>query len=134
MHLKFRVLGIFCAAVVALSSALAFAAETKDNKIVKDGSVVSLQYTLSGEDGKTIESNKGKDPLKYTQGSHQIIPGLEKSLAGMKVGDEKRVKVAAKDAYGTVNPNAIQEVPKEKIPTNGLKVGAVLMAEIGRAS
>ena len=46
----------------------------------------------------------------------------------MKVGDEKRVKVAAKDAYGTVNPNAIQEVPKEKVPSNGLKVGAVLMA------
>ena len=124
-----RLLGIFCAATLALSSAVVFSADTNSaNKVVKDGTVVSLQYTLSGEDGKTIESNKGKDPLKYTQGSHQIIPGLEKSLAGMKVGDEKRIKVAAKDAYGVVDPRAVQEIPKEKIPSNGLKVGAVLMA------
>jgi len=118
-----------CAALALLLVAGAFAAETsKDNKVVKDGSVVSLQYTLSGEDGKTIESNKGKQPLTYTQGSHQIIPGLEKGIAGMKVGEEKRLKVKAQDAYGQVDPRGIQEVPKEKVPANGLKVGAVLMA------
>ncbi|HEY7167934.1 MAG TPA: peptidylprolyl isomerase [Candidatus Binatia bacterium] len=123
------ILSSLCATIVALACAVTLAADTTpNNKVVKDGSVVSLQYTLSGEDGKTIESNKGKDPLKYTQGSHQIIPGLEKGLAGMKVGDEKRIKVTAKDAYGAVDPKAIQEIPKEKVPPNGLKVGAVLMA------
>jgi FKBP-type peptidyl-prolyl cis-trans isomerase SlyD len=109
----------------------AFAAETektKENNVVKDGTVVSLQYTLSGEDGKTIESNKGKEPLKYTQGSHQIVPGLEKGLAGMKVGEEKRVTVTPEEGYGPVNPKGFQEFPKEKIPSEGLKVGAVLMA------
>ncbi|HEU4342662.1 MAG TPA: peptidylprolyl isomerase [Candidatus Binatia bacterium] len=106
------------------------AAQTgKDVKSIKNGSVVSLQYTLSGEDGKTIESNKGKEPLKYTHGSRQIIPGLEKELAGMKVGGEKRVKVKPEDGYGPVNPQGFQEFPKEKIPANGLKVGAVLMAQ-----
>jgi FKBP-type peptidyl-prolyl cis-trans isomerase 2 len=129
MRFIIRMLSSFCAAAVALSFSAVFAADaTPNNKVVKDGSVVSLQYTLTGEDGKQIESNKGKDPLKFTQGSHQIIPGLEKSLAGMKVGDEKHVKVAAKDAYGEVDPRAIQEVPKDKIPPNGLKIGAVLMA------
>jgi FKBP-type peptidyl-prolyl cis-trans isomerase 2 len=107
----------------------AFAAEkNKDSNVVKDGMVVSLQYTLSGEDGKPIESNKGKDPLKYTQGSHQIVPGLEKGLAGMKVGDEKRVKVTPEEGYGPVDPKGFQEFPKEKIPSEGLKVGSVLMA------
>src|SRR5262249_18867243 len=78
----------------SLASTDAFAAEkSTESNVVKDGTVVSLEYTLSGEDGKTIESNKGKDPLKYTQGSHQIVPGLEKELAGMKMGEEKRVKV-----------------------------------------
>ncbi len=67
--------------------------KAKEEKVVRDGTVVSLQYSLSGEDGKLIESNKGKDPLKYTHGSKQIVPGLEKELAGMKVGGEKRVKV-----------------------------------------
>jgi FKBP-type peptidyl-prolyl cis-trans isomerase SlyD len=112
-----------------LVSTGAFAAEkSKENNVVKDGTVVSLQYTLSGEDGKTIESNKGKEPLKYTQGSRQIVPGLEKGLAGMKMGEEKRVKVTPEEGYGPVDPKGFQEFPKEKIPSEGLKVGSVLMA------
>ena len=104
------------------------AQNTKDDKVVKDGAVVSLEYTLSGEDGKTIESNKGKEALKYTQGQRQIIPGLEKGLAGMKIGEEKRVKVKPEDGYGPVYEKAFQEFPKEKIPPENLKVGAVLLA------
>ncbi len=100
----------------------------KGDKVVKDGSLVSLQYTLTGEDGKTIESNKGKEPLKYTQGQHQIVAGLEREIAGMKVGGEKHVKVKPEDGYGPVNPNLFQEVPKEKVPPEGLKVGAILSA------
>ena len=121
-------------AVVALvgistSARLNAAQSDKGEKVVKDGSVVSLQYTLAGEDGKTIESNKGKEPLKYTQGQHQIVPGLEREIAGMKVGGEKHVKVKPEDGYGPVNPNAFQEVPKEKVPPEGLKVGTVLAAK-----
>jgi FKBP-type peptidyl-prolyl cis-trans isomerase SlyD len=101
----------------------------KGEKVVKDGSVVSLQYTLSGEDGKTIESNKGKEPLKYTHGQHQIVPGLEREIAGMKVGGEKHVKVKPEDGYGPVNPNAFQEVPKQQVPPEGLKVGTLLAAK-----
>ena len=104
------------------------AQSAKDDKVVKDGAVVSLQYTLSGEDGKTIESNKGKEALKYTQGQSQIIPGLEKALAGMKVGEEKRVKVNPEESYGPINENAFREFPKEKIPPESLKVGAVVVA------
>jgi FKBP-type peptidyl-prolyl cis-trans isomerase SlyD len=106
-----------------------FAAEkSKENNVVKDGTVVSLQYTLSSEDGKTIESNKGKEPLKYTHGGQQIVPGLEKNLTGMKMGEEKRVKVNPEEGYGPVDPKGFQEFPKDKIPSEGLKVGAVLTA------
>ena len=110
------------------ASVVVSAQNTKEEKVIKDGSMVSLQYTLSGEDGKTIESNKGKEPLKYVHGQRQMIPGLEKELAGMKVGQEKHVKVKPEDAYGRVDPKAVQEFPKEKIPPEGLKVGAVLTA------
>ena len=103
------------------------AQSTKEDKVVKDGAVISLQYTLSGEDGKTIESNKGKEAMKYTQGTRQIIPGLEKALAGMKVGEEKRVKVKPEDGYGPVDNKAFQEFPKEKVPQEMQKVGAQLM-------
>jgi FKBP-type peptidyl-prolyl cis-trans isomerase SlyD len=120
---------LFIAVLVVGAPALVGAAQSgKDDRVVKDGSVVSLQYTLSGEDGKTIESNKGKEPLKYTQGQRQIVPGLERQVAGMKVGVEKRVKVKPEDGYGKIDPNAYQEVPKEQIPAEGLKVGAVLGA------
>jgi FKBP-type peptidyl-prolyl cis-trans isomerase SlyD len=111
-----------------LPSAPIAAQSTKEDKVVNDGAVISLQYTLSGEDGKTIESNKGQEPLKYTQGAKQIIPGLEKEVAGMKVGEEKRVKVKPEDGYGSINDKAFHEFPKEKIPAESLKVGAVLVA------
>jgi FKBP-type peptidyl-prolyl cis-trans isomerase SlyD len=118
-------------AVLAMGSPAVVAAAQagKTDKMVKDGSVVSLQYTLSAEDGKTIESNKGKEPLKYTQGQRQIVPGLEREMAGMKVGGEKRVKVKPEDGYGKIDPKAFQEIPKEEIPPEGLKVGAILGAQ-----
>jgi FKBP-type peptidyl-prolyl cis-trans isomerase SlyD len=124
----------FCTLMLAAAANMlaftgAFAAEKSQNaNVVKDGSVVSLEYTLSGEDGKTIESNKGKEPLRYTHGGQQIVPGLEKNLTGMKTGDEKRVKVKPEEGYGLVDPKGFQEFPKDKIPSEGLKVGAVLMA------
>ncbi len=129
MGFKFCTLMLAAAANMLIWTGVFAAEKSKDSNVVKDGTVVSLQYTLSGEDGKTIESNKGKEPLKYTQGSHQIVPGLEKGLAGMKVGDEKRVKVAPEEGYGHVDPKGFQEFPKEKIPSEGLKVGSVLMAK-----
>ena len=118
------------AALVALSLVYpeisGSAEKAKDDRIVKDGMSVSLDYTLKDTDGKVIETSKGNKPLTYVHGQKSMIPGLEKQLAGMKVGDEKNVRVKPEDAYGLVNKNAFLEVPKEKLPTNGLKVGAML--------
>ncbi len=100
----------------------------KGTKIIKSGSTVSLEYTLSDEKGKMIESNKGKGPLNYVQGRGQLIPGLEKELMGMAVGGTKKVKVKPEDAYGPVNPKAFQEIPKANIPVEALKVGTTLVA------
>lgn len=116
-------------AFVSSYQLLAAAEQGKPGEKVQNGSLVSLEYTLTGEDGKVIDSNKGKAPLKYTQGQNQIVPGLEKQMAGMTVGGEKKVKVKPEDAYGPVNKDAFQEFPKEKIPPEGLKVGAMLMAK-----
>jgi len=105
------------------------AEKAKDDRVVKDGMSVSFDYTLKDSDGKVIESSKGNKPLNYIHGQKAMIPGLEKQLTGMKVGDEKNVRVKPEDAYGPVNKNAFQEVPKERIPANGLKLGAVLAAK-----
>src|SRR5918999_1050288 len=82
-------------------------------------------FSFSG----AIAAKKGKEPLKYTHGSQQIVPGLEKGLAGMKMGEEKRVKVKPEEGYGPVDPKGFQEFPKDKIPPDGLKVGAMLTAK-----
>jgi FKBP-type peptidyl-prolyl cis-trans isomerase SlyD len=105
---------------------LSAAEKAKDDRVVKDGLMVSFDYTLKGTDGKVIETSKGKEPLRYIHGQKMMIPGLEKELTGMKVGGEKHVTVKPEDAYGKLDPKAIKEVPKEKVPPNALKVGAVL--------
>jgi FKBP-type peptidyl-prolyl cis-trans isomerase SlyD len=129
MVLKPSSLFLSLAFVIASIPLIASAQGKAEEKVVKNGSVVSLEYTLTGDDGKVIDSNKGKEPLKYTQGQNQIVPGLEKEMTGMKVGGEKRVKVKPEDGYGPVNKDAFQEFPKDKIPPEGMKVGAVLMAK-----
>jgi FKBP-type peptidyl-prolyl cis-trans isomerase SlyD len=96
---------------------------------IREGSRVALEYTLSDETGKVIESNKGKEPMSYIHGKGQIIPGLEKQLSGMKVGEEKKVQVKPEDGYGPINPEAFQEISKDKLPPEALKVGTMLMAQ-----
>lgn len=108
---------------------LAGAEKSKNDRVIKDGMMVSLEYTLKSSDGKVMETSKGREPLKYIHGQKMMIPGLEKELTGMKIGGEKHVTVKPEDGYGKINPNAVQEIPKEKIPPNGLKVGAVLAAK-----
>jgi FKBP-type peptidyl-prolyl cis-trans isomerase 2 len=108
---------------------LSAAEKPQNDRVVKDGMLVSFDYTLKGTDGKLIESSKGKEPLKYVHGQKMMIPGLEKELTGMKVGGEKHVTIKPEDAYGPINPQAFQEIPKEKIPVNGLKLGAILAAK-----
>ncbi len=49
-------------------------------------------------------------------------------MAGMSVGGEKKVTVKPEEGYGPVDPRAFQEVPKDKLPPDALKVGAMLTA------
>jgi FKBP-type peptidyl-prolyl cis-trans isomerase SlyD len=130
MRQKLFLLLTFAVAFTLFPQQFSAAAEkATDDRVVKDGMLVSFDYTLKGADGKVIETSKGKEPLKYVHGQRRMIPGLEKELAGMKVGGEKHITVKPEEAYGPVNKAAFQEIPKEKVPANGLKVGAVLAAK-----
>ena len=129
--MRIKLLSLVALLALGMFGQSAFSApaeKSKDNRVVKDGLMVSLEYTLKSPEGQVLESSKGKEPLKYIHGQKMMIPGLEKELAGMKVGGEKHVTVKPEDGYGKVDPNAVQEVPKDKIPPNALKVGAVLAA------
>lgn len=80
------------------------------------GDKVKIHYTGTLEDGSQFDSSKGRDPLEFQIGSGQVIPGFDKAVEGMAVGDTKSVSIAPEDAYGPRNEQAIQEVPKSALP------------------
>lgn len=96
--------------------------------MIRDGSVVSFEYTLSDETGEVLQSNKGKEPVTYTHGKREIIPGLEKGLSNMEINEEKTIRVTPAEAYGPVDPQGFKEVPKSELPATALKVGTPLTA------
>ncbi len=82
---------------------------------VQDNMDVGIEYTLT-VDGAVVDSTKGKPPFHYVQGRQQVIPGLERQLAGLRVGDAKEITVKPEDGYGVVDPAAVIEVPLAKLP------------------
>ena len=96
--------------------------------MIQEGSKVKFDYTLT-VDGKVADTSAGRGPLEYTHGAGHIIPGLEKELLGMNVGDKKSVDVKPEEGYGLVLDEAIRRVPKEAIGgAENLKVGDMVGA------
>jgi FKBP-type peptidyl-prolyl cis-trans isomerase SlyD len=97
-------------------------------EMIRNGSVVRFEYTLSDEDGEVIQSNKGKDAVTYTHGQQEVLPGLEEGLSGMEVNEEKSIRLQPEEAYGPVDAKAFKEVSKSEIPAGALEVGTRLSA------
>ena len=81
---------------------------------VADNMVVSMDYTLTLDSGEVIDSSDGREPLEFLHGRGQIIPGLEKELYGMTVGDVKKVSPA--EGYGEMDDDAFQLYPRDSFP------------------
>ncbi len=97
---------------------------------VKTGDTVRIHYTGTLNDGTTFDSSAGRDPLQFEVGSGQIIPGLDKEMPGMTVGDKKTVNIPAAEAYGEVNPQMQQAIPRAQIPADvPVEVGARLQMQ-----
>jgi peptidylprolyl isomerase len=94
-----------------------------------DGNKVSFHYTGTLNDGTTFDSSRGREPMEFELGAGQIIPGLEREMVGMDVGETKRITVAAADAYGPHRPEAVQTVERAAIPAEiDLEEGLELQA------
>lgn len=94
---------------------------------VKSGDKVKVHYTGKLANGEQFDSSEGREPLEFTVGAGQMIPGFDAALPGMKPGDKKTVNIPAKDAYGETDENAVIEFPKEHVPADmKLEIGQQL--------
>jgi FKBP-type peptidyl-prolyl cis-trans isomerase SlyD len=95
---------------------------------IQTNQIVSIEYEV--RDGDTVvDSNIGGAPLVFMFGKGQIIPGLETGLADMAIGEKGEVVVEPRDAYGELNPEAMQEVPKDQFAGIDLEKGMTLYGQ-----
>ena len=91
------------------------------------GDTVLFHYTGSLRDGTVFDSSSGRDPLRVTLGSGQVIRGVDDALTGMAPGQEKTVTIAAEEAYGPHRPELLHEVERAAIPPEvDLEIGPQL--------
>jgi FKBP-type peptidyl-prolyl cis-trans isomerase SlyD len=96
---------------------------------VQNGQVVSMEYTLK-VDGVVTDTSEGREPLEYVHGAGNIIPGLEREMTGMAIGDSKDVMVAAMDGYGEEDNEAFMAVPRDQFPDEiPMKVGTEIQVQ-----
>ena len=81
--------------------------------IIKGSCVVTLHYTLTGDDGQQIDASYESEPLIYLHDSNSLLPGLEQALEGRKAGDEFTVTVQPEKGYGLTDQTLIEKVPLE---------------------
>jgi FKBP-type peptidyl-prolyl cis-trans isomerase SlyD len=101
---------------------------TSDSTAIGDNSVVSFHYTLRDDTGTFTESSQADSPVVYLHGAGNIVPGLEKELAGKKSGDKLTATVTPEQGYGQRNENAVQRVPLKHLATRGpISVGQMVV-------
>jgi FKBP-type peptidyl-prolyl cis-trans isomerase SlpA len=98
-------------------------------KKIENGDTVKVNYTGKFEDGSVFDSSmvEGRQPLTVTLGQGQLIPGFEKGLIDMTVGETKTIEIEPSEAYGDVNNEMLQEVEKSVLPEDIFE-GMILQA------
>jgi FKBP-type peptidyl-prolyl cis-trans isomerase SlpA len=93
-------------------------------------SKVKVHYTGKLANGEVFDTSDGKEPIEFTLGEGQLIPGFEKGLIDMKLNEKKTINMTKDDAYGEVNETLIQEVKKTDLPQDmEPKVGMGLVSK-----
>ena len=97
---------------------------------ISNNKVATIHYTLKDDQGQVIDTSAGEEPMTYLHGHYNIVPGLEKALAGKSVGDKLTVTVAPEDGYGEFDPQLIQELPISQFAgVENVEVGMEFHAE-----
>lgn len=92
--------------------------------------MVKIYYTLKDSEGKLIDSSGDGEPLEYMHGTGTLIPGLERQIEGMAVGEKRSVIVSAKEGYGEYDESLVQSVPRDRFDAQmPIEVGQQFQAE-----
>ena len=83
---------------------------------VNKGDKIKVHYTGKLEDGTQFDSSVGSDPLEFTIGAGQLIPGFDNGVVGMVIGDKRIVTIPAAEAYGERNEELVLDVEKSQLP------------------
>ena len=83
---------------------------------VQSGDTVHVHYTGTLADGTEFDSSRGREPLQFTAGVGQVVPGFDRAVLGMTPGETKTVTFPAADAYGESDPDHILEVGRDQFP------------------
>ncbi len=97
-------------------------------KVAEAGTTVKVHYKGTLEDGEVFDSSEGKDPIQFEVGKQQVVPGFEKAVEGMKVGEKKEITLQPAEAYGEPKEELVQEVPMDAMKQSNItpEVGMVL--------
>ncbi len=97
---------------------------------VKENDTVRVHYTGKLENGQIFDSSLQRDPLEFTLGQGQLIPGFEQGVLDMKVNEKKTIQIPYTEAYGEVREELFHEVEKDKLPEElQLEVGMGLISK-----
>ncbi|MCD6567541.1 MAG: peptidylprolyl isomerase [Dehalococcoidia bacterium] len=100
-------------------------------RMAQENDTVTVNYTGKLDDDTVFDSSIGKDPLQFTIGAGQMIPGFEKAVIGMKVGESKTVTIPAEEAYGSYREDLVQEVNRDELPPDmEPEVGRILQGSM----
>ncbi len=96
----------------------------------QSGNTVKVHYTGTFTDGTEFDSSRGRDPLQFTLGNGNVIPGFETAITGMSTGESKTVTIPFTEGYGAHSEEMVQDVPRSAIPDDiELEAGMVLNAQ-----
>jgi peptidylprolyl isomerase len=93
----------------------------------KKGDTVKIHFTGKLKNGTVFGSTADRGPFEFKLGEGRIIPGVEKAVEGMNVGESKTVEVPSEQAYGQRRADLVEEVSRDRFPKNPEpKVGQTL--------
>lgn len=91
------------------------------------GDSVKVHYTGKLDDGTVFDSTAARDPLQFSLGNGNVIPGFEQAVLGMSPGDSKTTNIPADQAYGSHRPELVMVVERDQMPADlSVQVGQPL--------